>query len=102
MAKKLYAAVSILLFGALVFAYAIIIEERYCESLERNLYPKGVTIEELDRVNDMVIASDINGNLCGFHGCEDWEIGDIVAMIMDARGTPEIYDDVIVQTRCAY
>ena len=100
--RNLYRVISILLIAALAFTAAAIIEERYWNSRERELYPKGVTVEVLDRENDLVIASDLFGNLWGFKGCEDLEIGDVLALIMDSKGTLEIYDDAIVSLRCAY
>ena len=101
MTKKLYIAVSFLLFIALVFSIAVIVEERYWNLMERNLYPKSVVVETVDAENDIVIVADSNGFLWGFSGCEDWQVGDVAAMIMDSRGTREIFDDAIVVVQCA-
>ena len=102
MTKGLYTAVSIILFIALIFSCSIIVDGRCRLKVERDFYPKCATIETVDREHDIVIVADCSGFLWGFSGCEDWEVGDVVAMIMNTRGTPEIFDDVIVQTRCAF
>ena len=102
MGKRIYCVVSVAVVIALVFAAAVIVEERYMRSRERDIYPKGVIVEELDYYDDSVIVSDANGFLWSFQGCEDYEVGDILALIMDGRGTPEIFDDAIVDVRCAY
>ena len=39
---------------------------------------------------------DFNGNLWQFEGCEDWLENDVVACIMNDKGTPIIFDDEIV------
>ena len=64
-----------------------------------NLYPNAAEIVEID--NDLVICSDGAENLWAFWGAEDYETGDIVALIMDSRGTPDIHDDTIVAVRYA-
>ena len=102
MMRKLRYYASFFLVIALVFSLAVIVEERYATSRERDLYPKGMTVEAFDRENDLVIASDWTGHLWGFYGCEDLLVGDVIAAIMDSRGTPEIYDDVVMEIRCVY
>ena len=102
MERKLEFYTSLLLVLALVFSLAVIVEERYIASRERDLYPKGITVVDLDGEKDLVTATDCNGYLWGFYGCEDLAEGDILAVIMDSRGTMEIYDDVMVKYRYAY
>lgn len=63
------------------------------------LYAKTAIIYELDRDNDIVYVSDSNGEAWSFMGCEDYEIGDYVSMIMYTNNTKSIYDDMIVSVR---
>lgn len=65
-----------------------------------NLYPHATVVFEVDDVGDCVYASDYNGEVWMFYGAEDWMIGDIVAMIIDDCGTPEVAGDKIVSVRC--
>lgn len=67
--------------------------------IEIKQYPTCGTVTEINRENGKVVVKDFNGNLWAFEGSEDWIEGDICAMIMSDEGTPEIYDDVIVQVR---
>lgn len=68
----------------------------------RNLnenYALTTFVIETDAKNDLVILEDGNGNLWQFRGVEDWEVGDCASLTMNDNGTPEIYDDVIVNAR---
>lgn len=66
-----------------------------------HLYPNAAEIVEIDRTSDLVTCSDGAGNLWAFWGSEDYETGDMVALIMDSRGTSDIRDDAIVAVRYA-
>lgn len=63
------------------------------------VYPMAVTVVDISEALDVVTVRDSNENLWQFHGVEDYMVGDVVACIVDTNGTPEIKDDVIVQTR---
>lgn len=63
------------------------------------LYPKAMLVTELDNTNDLVICTDYNGDNWIFKGIEDWQIGDIVAAIMDSNGTETVYDDIVIDCR---
>lgn len=64
------------------------------------IYPKTAIIREVDYEEDIVLCEDCNGNIWAFGEVEDWDIDDIVSMIMDDNNTPEtIYDDIIVMVR---
>ena len=67
-------------------------------------YPTIFKITQLDEYNDMIYLTDFCGNLWLATGIEDYEIGDIVAAIMDDNDTDgTIYDDIIVTMRyCGY
>lgn len=66
---------------------------------EPKVYPMAVTVVDVSEALDMVTVEDSNKNLWQFHGVEDYMVGDIVACIVDTNGTPEIKDDIIIQTR---
>lgn len=65
------------------------------------LYPAAAEVVELDRTADTVMCSDAAGNLWTFYGTEDYETGDLVALLMDGRGTDDIHDDRIISARYA-
>ena len=64
-----------------------------------NLYAKSGIIVEMDYVRDTVTIVDSQGFLWDFSGCEDWEIGDRCACVMDDAGTARIFDDKIISVR---
>lgn len=64
-----------------------------------NQYPLSTVVVELNEENDIVTVEDFNGNLWEFEGVEDWEVGDICAMIMRDNATKIIFDDEIISTR---
>ena len=64
-----------------------------------DIYPTTVIIREIDYLNDLVICEDYNGNEWIFEGVEDWDIDDMVSMIMNDMGTEEIEDDEIIMMR---
>ena len=58
-------------------------------------------VYDIDLVKDEVVFVDSTGNLWAERGVEDWEIGDIAALLMDGQHTDSIYDDEIVSARYA-
>ena len=67
-------------------------------------YPTVVQVTNIDEYNDMLYLTDFCGNLWLATGVEDYEVGDVVAAIMDNNDTEStIYDDAIVSMRyCGY
>ena len=63
------------------------------------LYPMTAVVTKLDRELDLVYCTEFNGMIWAFEGVEDWDVGDIVSMIMADNGTEQVIDDIIVQTR---
>lgn len=64
---------------------------------ETELYPRAAIITELDLNEDLVTCVDAAGCIWQFYGVEDFDIGDIVALILWNAGTPEsIFDDEII------
>jgi len=61
-------------------------------------YPRTALVTSLDYTTDCVIATDWAGIEWEFTGIEDWQINDLVSMMMDDNNTPNtIYDDIIVK-----
>lgn len=70
-------------------------------TLVKGDYPRTGVVWVLDHDDDIVVVRDPIGQCWTFFGINDWQIGDMVAMIMNDNGTPYcLYDDLIVQTRC--
>ena len=70
-----------------------------CAPARGNVYATTARVVELDRAADVVTVEDSNGELWAFDGCEDWQEGDCVSMVMHDMGTASIYDDEIVSVR---
>lgn len=49
--------------------------------------------------NSEVTFETMNGNIFSFYGGEDLEVGDVIAVIFDDKGTPEVMDDAVVSVR---
>ena len=64
-----------------------------------HVYPISGIVTEVSRQEDRVVVTDNNGNEWEFDGVEDWQEGDIAAMIMEDNGTEKIYDDEIIDIR---
>lgn len=64
-----------------------------------HVYPHTGIVSEVNYVNNTVTVRDFNGHEWAFYGAEDWQSGDICAMIMDDNGTEMIYDDIIMDVR---
>ena len=62
-------------------------------------YALTAVVSKIDTENDAVVCYDAAGNSWVFHGIEDWEVGDVCSMLMNDKGTTEIYDDEIVSVR---
>lgn len=63
-----------------------------------SIYPDAGIVTEVDYTTDTVEVTMLNGNVFAFYGCDDWYMGDIAAMIMNDNGTPEVNDDIIVNS----
>ena len=66
-----------------------------------DIYPAVGVVFDLDYENDLVVFEDFNQNLWVVEGIEDWDFGDIGALLMDDMETESIYDDEIVLARYA-
>lgn len=66
------------------------------DEIMSHIYPMSGIVTEVNHQEDHVIVTDSTGNKWEFNGIEDWQEGDIAAMVMDDNGTEEIYDDKII------
>ena len=60
-------------------------------------YALTTRVVKADRDNDIVTCEDSNGNLWEFYGVEDWEVDDCASLLMNNKGTENIYDDEIIR-----
>lgn len=63
-----------------------------------SLYPNAGVVTEVNREADLVTFCD------GYHdwtfeGCEDWDVGDGIAVIMSDNGTETVYDDEVISVK---
>lgn len=68
-------------------------------SFIRSLYPDAMTITEIS--GDLVTIESSTGNRFQFRGAEDYEEGDLVAVLMYSKGTENVTDDIIIRVRYA-
>lgn len=71
------------------------------EQMRENLYALTTKVTSVNEETDEVECEDFNGNIWVFKGVSDWCEGDIASLIMDNKGTKDIYDDEIVNARCS-
>lgn len=79
--------------------------DKQVEEAPKEYYPLTTVIVNIDRDIDVVTVRDCVGFEWQFEGAEDLEVGDICSMIMEKNGTPEVFDDIIVDYKydgCAY
>lgn len=78
--------------------------EEYAKAAEEaanlsNIYPRCGVIVRMDYEEDIVTVEDAAGLFWKFGGCEDYDLGDIVLMLMQEAGEPNyILDDFIIHT----
>lgn len=71
--------------------------KNYVTDTTNRYYPRTAVVTEVDYANDIVSAIDATGNIWEMTETDDWLEGDVVSMLMDDNGTPEILDDRIVK-----
>ena len=82
----------------LIFAWILSIMNSYrLIKNEKNFYPLTTIVVKVDDVSHIVTCKDFNGNLWEFENCEDWNENDIASLLMDSKGTENIYDDEIIK-----
>lgn len=76
-----------------IFALILMIINLGLNPETARIYPMTAQIVEFDYQSDLVSAVNGNGECFQFYGIEDWQLGDIVSLMMVDPGTPEILDD---------
>lgn len=89
-------SIAVLLMAITAFrAVGYAVERKPNEHL--NYYPQTAVVVECDEQHDAVTVRTSFGWLYQFYGIEDFEVGDMVAMMMDDMDTGNsVFDDVIV------
>ena len=64
-------------------------------------YPTCGIVTSVNYDTDTVIVTTAEGNEWAFYETEDWQVGDICAMVMDSMDTETIYDDQILECKYA-
>ena len=70
-----------------------------CACASAETYAMTAVVVSLDYDNDVVEVEDFNGNVWAFDECEDWQVFDVCALVMDDNNTKSIYDDAILSVR---
>lgn len=65
------------------------------------IYPQVFVVSEVNYEDNTILLVDCNEEGWIWEGIEDYDIGDIVASIIDDNETETIYDDIIVMVRYA-
>lgn len=63
------------------------------------IYAATMKVTAID--NDVVEMETATGFVYEWEGADDYEVGDLVSLIMDSKGTEEIVDDEILSMRYA-
>lgn len=67
------------------------------DSSSENYYALTAIISDVDKAADVIEATDHNGNVWTWEGCEDWEVGDVGSLLMYDNNTALIQDDIIIK-----
>ena len=79
---------------------AILVSASETSKSGANTYPKTTICLAVNHQADTVTVSDCNGTEWTFNGCQDFEEGDLIALIMNDNGTQNyIWDDTVVTAR---
>lgn len=66
-------------------------------------YAKTAMVSEINREIDVIRVETPSGIKYEFSGCEDYELGDFVSLLMDDKGTADVRDDeVLAATYAGY
>lgn len=95
-----FVKIILLVVVAVVIICSIFVAEGIGEDIAiSRLYPMTAIIVHTSTYTDTVTVKDFNGNLWQFKGVEDYEVGDIVSLIMNDKGTEKIFDDEIIKAQ---
>lgn len=72
-----------------------------CSVASAEIYPQAFVVSEVNYKEDTILLVDCNREGWIWEGIEDYEVGDIIAAIMDDSETETIYDDIIIMIQYA-
>lgn len=96
--KRLFACMTACLAAIALSMVAIAIAVwRYTDYEPFTAYPSAGYVVDIDIGRNVVTFEDADGYLWEVDGIEDWEPGDLAALLMHDNGTPDnVADDVIL------
>lgn len=96
--KRTLSIILLVIVSAMVSACGSSVKENTVQE-NSNTYPDTGLVYEVNEKENTVSYICQNGNCFAFYGVEDWVVGDLVSVIMDDNGTPEVADDIILNCR---
>lgn len=91
--KKIITAILAL---ALILTCSTCFAESAVDEFASHIRPLCGVVVEVNYKEDYIAIEDFTGNVWEWEGVEDWQEGDIAALIMDDNGTENIFDDIIL------
>lgn len=92
--------ITITIFSIILAAWCVcLVKDLPAQTPKEELYALTTVVTEVNESTDTVVCVDATGNEWEFDGVEDWSIGDIASLAMNDKGTPEIYDDEIINVK---
>jgi hypothetical protein len=88
--------VTIILTMTLILACSVCFAESAVDEFASHIRPLCGIVIEVNYGENYIAIEDFTGNVWEWEGAEDWQEGDIAAMIMDDNGTESIFDDIIL------
>lgn len=67
--------------------------------LDNEYYAETGIVTQVSTTSDLVVFQTQNGNLFSFYGADDYEVNDMVSVIMDSNGTDEVKDDRVINAK---
>lgn len=89
-------AVKVALVCALVYVLLTLGVCGLASSAHAETYPRVAVIDSVDREGDVITCVDASDNVWAFAWSEEWLVGDVCVLMLDAQHTAEVEDDVIV------
>jgi len=79
--------------------FALMVMFAACSHAEASVYPATGAVVEFDFDEDIVAVEDAAGLIWEFYGVEDYQLGDLVSLLMEDNGTESIFDDKVIDAR---
>lgn len=72
-----------------------------CSVASAEIYPQAFIVSEVNYEENTILLVNCNGEGWIWEDIEDYEVGDIIAAIMNDSETETIYDDIIIMIQYA-